>query len=69
MHLKILFNVSKIQTNTVSAKNEHAIDYTQNSFSVGIKRRRYSTRRSFRLSLLLLYNLYFDNNFHYNIGA
>ena len=41
MHLKTLFNVSKIQTNTVSAKNEHAIDYTQNSFSDGIKRRRY----------------------------
>jgi len=32
-YCKTLSNVSKIQTNIACAKNEHAMDYTQNSFS------------------------------------
>jgi len=49
---------SKIQTNTASMKNEHAIDYIQNSFSViGIKHRRY--RLDVRSGYLLLYIIYY----------
>jgi len=33
LQLKHFFHVSKMQTNTASMKNEHAIDYIQNSSS------------------------------------